>query len=137
MGGVDVYRDGDRPRFAAQELTFSLAGDVPAGASIMPDSGWFIFDTDERHGPGEYTFEICVTDELGLSDSFEITIYVSEVNEPHTIDPIIDQIVDEHELVELAVTVDDFDLPEQAMTFTLGDGAPAGAAIDPDTGQFT
>ena len=126
--------DADLP---AQVLTFSLTGDVPPGASIDPDSGSFLWDTDERHGPGEYTFEVRVTDESGLSDSVEIAIYVSEVNDPHLIDPVGDLTVDELEPVAFTITVEDTDLPEQAMAFTLGDGAPAGAAIDSVTGEFT
>ena len=126
--------DADLP---AQELTFSLAGDVPNGASIDPDSGWFMFDTDERHGPGEYTFQVCVTDEAGSTDAVEITIHVDEVNDPHLIDPIGDLTVDELEPVNLTVVVEDIDLPVQAMTFALGPGAPDGAAIDSVTGRFT
>ena len=57
------------PDLPAQQLTFSLAGDVPAGASIDPNSGTFTWNTDEQDGSAEYTFEVRVTDQSGLSDA--------------------------------------------------------------------
>ena len=125
------------PDLPAQQLTFSLAGDVPAGASIDPNSGTFTWNTDEQDGSAEYTFEVRVTDQSGLSDAVDVTIHISEVNTPHVIDPIGDVTVDETDPVDLTVTVTDTDLPEQTMTFALGPGAPAGAAIDSVSGEFT
>lgn len=60
------------------ELTFSLQGDVPEGASIT-SGGRFTWTPTEEQGPGEYTFSVCVSDGQA-SDCAEITITVNEVN---------------------------------------------------------
>ena len=63
---------------APDELTFSLQGDVPEGASIT-SGGRFTWTPTEEQGPGEYTFSVCVSDGQA-SDCAEITITVNEVN---------------------------------------------------------
>ena len=76
--------DSDIP---AQTLTFSLedgtTGEVPDGATIDPDTGEFTWTPTEAQGPGEYTFDICVSD--GVDTVCEtITVTVNEVNIPPT-----------------------------------------------------
>ena len=69
--------DADIP---AQTLTFSLTGTVPVGASITP-AGLFTWTPTEAQGPGDYTFDVVVSDGV-VTDSETITVHVNEDNSP-------------------------------------------------------
>ena len=118
---------------AAQQLTFSLV-DAPSGAAIDGGTGEFSWTPTEEQD-GEHTFTVMVSDGE-LTDEEEIIISVGDVNLPPSLELIGDQEVDE--LVEwtLTVTATDDDMPEQSLEFSLV-GAPAGAAIDGETGVFS
>ncbi len=62
-------------------FTFSLTGDVPAGASIT-GGGVFTWTPTEEQGYGVYTFSIKICDDGDpiLCDEEEITVTVNEVN---------------------------------------------------------
>ncbi|MHB0966601.1 MAG: tandem-95 repeat protein [Bellilinea sp.] len=68
---------------APDTLTYSLAngtsGLVPAGASIVSNSGAFPWPPAEDQGPGTHTFDVCVSDGLA-SDCETITVTVNEIN---------------------------------------------------------
>ncbi len=68
---------------APDTLTYSLAngtsGLVPAGASIVSNSGAFTWTPAEDQGPGTHTFDVCVSDGLA-SDCETITVTVNESN---------------------------------------------------------
>ena len=91
----------------------------------------------EADGPGIYPIEIVVTDEYGLAETTQFSIHVGEVDEAPVFDPIDEITVDEHETAAFTAVAIDPDLPAQTLTYSLGSGAPTGAAIDPDTGEFT
>ncbi len=59
------------------------------------------------------------------------------VNERPTLDAIADQIVDEETLLTLTATGSDTEDPPSSLTYSLDAGAPAGAGIDPSSGQFS
>jgi len=122
--------DSDIPE---QGLTFSLVG-APTGANIDGETGEFVW-TPEEDQDGAHSFDVCVSDGE-LEDCETITVTVNEVNVAPVLDPIEDQEV--NELVELAftATASDDDDPEQELVFSL-DGAPTGAVIDPETGEFS
>ncbi len=128
--------DGDLP---AQSLTFSLDSGAPADAAIDPTTGWFTWSTTESDGPGLYSITIRVTDDGPglLHDSETFTITVDEDNAAPVLAEIPDLTVTEGTVVEFNATATDSDLPAQTLTYSLGAGAPAGASIDPGTGQFT
>ncbi|WP_395373922.1 Ig-like domain-containing protein [Marinicella sp. W31] len=117
--------DGDVP---TNTLTFSLSGE-PTGASITSD-GMFSFTPTEAQGPGDYTFDVIVTDDgMGdLSDSETITVTVSEVNTAPTLNAIGNQSVDELETLNFTATALDGDVPTNTLTFSLS-GEPSGATI--------
>ncbi|MBT8215353.1 MAG: tandem-95 repeat protein, partial [Acidimicrobiia bacterium] len=127
------------PDIPANTLTFSLSGAVPAGASITP-GGAFSWTPTETQGPGMYTFDVVVTETDGsptnLSDSETISVTVGEANVAPTLDPIGNQSVDEQSLLSFTATASDPDLPANTLLFSLV-GAPAGAIIDPNLGDFT
>lgn len=70
---------------AGDTLTFSLSGDAPAGAAIDSRTGKFTWKPTERQGPGDYRFDVIVSDGR-LTDSETITIHVSEVSTPDPTD---------------------------------------------------
>src|SRR5262249_50698579 len=72
-----------------------------------------------------------------LADSQVVTVDVLPVNHPPVVDPIADQTTKEGLLVTLTAKATDPDVPAQTLTFSLGQGAPAGAAVDPKTGDFS
>lgn len=119
-------------------LTFSLEGDVPEGAAIDPTTGVFTWTPTEEQGPGEYSFDVVVTDngDPVLTDREAITITVTEANVAPSIDEILDQTVTEGQLLTVDVNATDTDLPAQTLTYSLTAG-PEGAAIDPATGVIT
>ncbi|WP_255890092.1 tandem-95 repeat protein, partial [Nocardioides astragali] len=126
--------DADRP---ANTLKFSLV-DAPAGAAIDADSGDFTWTPNENQGPGSYTFTVKVTDNgTGtLSDTEEITVTVTEVNVAPVLAEIGNKQVAEETELSFTATATDSDRPANTLKFSLVD-APAGAAIDADTGDFT
>ncbi len=128
--------DGDTP---ADNLTFTLDGGAPVGASIHPVTGVFTWTPSEAQGPGVYPITIRVTDDgTPNEDDFEtINVTVGEVNLAPVLDPIGDKNVDEGVLLTFTATASDPDSPLNSLTFTLDGGAPAGASIHPTTGVFT
>ena len=120
--------DADLP---SQTLVFSLAdgveGEVPEGA-VITAAGAFSWTPTEAQGPGEYTFDVCVSDGV-LSDCETITVTVSEVNVAPVLAEIGDQEVDELDTLEFVATATDADIPVQTLVFSLAGEVPEGAAI--------
>ncbi|MEW4568952.1 PKD domain-containing protein [Tautonia sp. JC769] len=128
---VVTASDQDVP---AHGLTFSLL-DAPEGASIDPLTGVFSWTPTEAQGPESYSVILQVSDGQ-LTDQETITVRIHEVNAAPVLAPISNQtaIIDT-ELRFQAVATDP-DLPAQILTYSL-QNAPAGASIDPATGQFS
>lgn len=129
--------DADLP---ANRLTFSLGTGAPAGASINANTGEFTWTPTEAQGPGEYEITIIVSDDnilIAESDQETIHVTVAEVNQAPVLAVIGNQSVDEGETLTFAASAADADLPANALTFSLEDGAPAGAGINASTGEFT
>ena len=128
--------DADLP---ANGLTYSLSGSVPTGAAIDPDTGFFSWTPSESQGPGSYTFDVVVTDDgiEPLSASETITVTVNDVNETPVIDTIGNKIVNEEETLSFTVSAIDPDIPANGLIYSLSGSVPTGAAIDPDTGEFS
>jgi hypothetical protein len=84
------------------------------------------------HGPDSFTFR--VTDPGGLSDDGLVTISVLPVNDAPVIAVIADRSANEGDEVTFSVSASDVD--GDALTYSLTQ-APAGAAIDAQTGAFS
>jgi len=123
--------DADIP---VQTLTFSLSGTVPAGASIT-SAGVFTWTPTEAQGPGDYTFNVVVSDG-SLTDSETITVHVNEVNVAPVLAPIGAKTVSEGSLLTFTATATDADIPVQTLTYSLSGTVPAGASIT-SAGVFT
>jgi hypothetical protein len=123
--------DADLP---PNPLTFSLVG-APAGATIHATTGVFSWSPSEAQGPGVYTFDVVVTDGGGASDSETITVTVNEANISPVLAAIGNRVVFQGETVMFTASATDADEPADTLVFSLV-GAPAGAAIDAETGAF-
>jgi hypothetical protein len=122
------------PDVPPQTLTFSLGSGAPPSASIT-SGGYFTWTPNEAQGPGVYNINITVSD--GTDIDYEvIAVTVIEINLPPVLNPIGPKTINELVTLSFAATASDADLPAQALTFSLGDGAPAGASIT-SGGAFT
>ena len=128
--------DADLP---ANRLTYSLGAGAPEGASIDPQTGLFAWTPSETQGPGSYTIEVRVSDdadEPGMAAA-SFVVQVSEANAAPALAPIGDLMVNEGDALSFTAVVSDSDIPANGHAFSLGDNAPVGASIDPETGVFS
>ncbi|MBN1814856.1 MAG: cadherin-like domain-containing protein [Anaerolineae bacterium] len=79
-------------------------------------------------------FSYCVSDGAYTATA-AVTLTVAPIGDPPAIDSIDAQVVDELVTLSFLVTATDPD-PGDTLTFAIEPGAPAGAAIDPATGEF-
>ena len=125
--------DADLPK---NTLTFSLQN-APSGAMINASTGVFIWTPSEVQGAGDYAITVVVTDNgsPNLSASQTFNVHVNEVNVAPKLTVIGNKTVDEETLLSFTAAAADADLPANSLTFSL-ENAPAGAAINPVTGEF-
>ena len=116
------------------ELSFSLFGSVPGGASIHPVSGVFTWTPSEAQGPGDYSFDVVVTDDSSpnLSDSETISVTVNETNQaPVAVADTLE--IDEDTPGEVFVLANDSDQDGDQLTVTGVTQPPVGTVqITPD-----
>jgi hypothetical protein len=131
-----VVSDPDLP---AQTLTFSLGAGAPMGATINATNGVITWTPEEAQGPGTYSFVVRVTDDAPspriATRKFAVT--VNEINRPPLLEPVGQQTVTVGKTLVVTNIATDPDLPVNRLVFDLGPGAPAGSAIDPQTGRLT
>ncbi len=126
------------PDLPANTLSFSLDAGAPVGATIDSTTGEFRWTPTEAEGPDVYSVTVRVTDDGTPSqDDFEtFDITVAEVNQAPVLAAIGNKSVDEGSLLTFTASASDADLPANNLSFSLDAGAPAGATIDPSTGEF-
>ncbi|MCF7762442.1 MAG: immunoglobulin domain-containing protein [Verrucomicrobia bacterium] len=141
LGNV-VLAEGSELRFAARTtdvdgdvLDYSIEG-APPGASIDRQSGVFVWRPDESQGPGVYTITVRATDPGGFNAARTFTVNVLEANQAPVLVPVGNVTASENVPVSFRIAAADPDLPSTGLTFSLGPNAPAGASIDPVTGEF-
>ena len=125
--------DVDEP---AGDISFALGADAPDGAAIDSASGVFTWTPTESQD-GDFSVTVLATDDTGLSDSTIVNITVGESNQPPVLLAIDDQTVEQGSELTLVASATDQDLPANELSFSLGVGAPDGAAIDSSSGEFT
>lgn len=121
---------------AGQVFTFELVGTVPDGAAV-DNTGRFTFTPSEPQGPSNFVVTVRATDNLGGFGDVDITIQVNEVSQPPVVEAIDSTFVLQGSSLVFNVVATDVDLPAQTLIYSLDPGAPVGASIDPNTGQFT
>lgn len=133
---VVAASDADQP---AQALSYAIVGDAPIGLTLNPISGLVSWTPSEAQGPSTNLVTIRVTDNgsPALSDTRTLTIVVREVNSAPVVSPVANRTLNEGSLLLLTVAASDADLPANRLTYSLDPGAPAGAAINAQTGEFS
>lgn len=118
-----------------QFITFSISN-APAGASINPDTGEFIWQVPSNYPVSTNIVTVFVTDDGIPPQTSQATfkIIVASENNPPIIEQIGDQIVDEGTTLNLLIHANDPDVGH-VLTYYL-DQAPQGAFINPNTGVF-
>jgi len=119
------------------DVTFSLVGPAPEGASIDAASGAFSWLPSESQGPATYdlTVRAARTSEPSLYDEETFQIQVAEVNLPPILEPVADAVVTEGEVLLLDLVATDPDLPANALEFDLAGTEILGLSVDPLSGQ--
>lgn len=123
-----------------QNLRFTLGPGAPPGVQIEPVLGILVWLPSEDQGPGVFPIEVCAADVDHPSNPIEcisLELTVLESNNPPAVDPIEPKTIREGVPLEFMVTAVDGDRPKQALTYSLDQGAPSGATIDPATGAFS
>jgi len=118
------------------ELTFTLDAGAPTGATIDGRTGQFAWTPLQSQAPGNYLITVRVTDNGSPPESAttSFTVIVEEPNTPPVIAGLADRTVTWGTTVTATAAASD---PENnEMKFSL-EGAPAGAAINEGTGQFS
>jgi len=123
---TNVATDG-----VGQVLTYGLSSG-PAGAAVQSVSGVFTWITSELDGPSTTTVDIVVSDNgtpMGAATQ-PVTIVVLEVNQAPMLGAVANASVAEGQLLSVALSAADADVPANGLAFSLASGAPAGMAID-------
>lgn len=128
----------------AQTLTYSLVGNVPAGAQIGAANGTLTWTPAENQGPGQYQITVQVADNgsPALTATQILAVTVNEANlAPSVVVPSA-QTVAESTALSVTCRATDPDIlngqtpATNRFTFALVN-PPSGAAIDPVTGVFS
>ncbi|MDB6123972.1 MAG: hypothetical protein JWQ71_2965 [Pedosphaera sp.] len=133
-----ITNSASDPDFPDEELTFSLNGGAPVGASIDATTGVFSWTPTETQGPGNYSITVRVTDNgtPHLSDSKTFSVTVNDVNSAPVLTAIPNQTIHAGATLSFTAIATDTDVPTNHLTFNLQPGAPTGASITTN-GLFT
>ena len=124
----DRDRDGDG-------LAASLVYGPRHGTLEFNADGSFVYTPDANfHGKDSFTYR--VSDGEAESRIAKVEIRVHGVNDAPVLDAIADQTVEQGSKLRFNVTASDVDGRRDRLTFSLADGAPAGATINARTGEF-
>ncbi len=120
-----------------KHLEYRLSA-APEGARIDFQTGQFSWRPTELQGPGSHEVIVRVADRRSPERHAEtrFTIAVREVNAPPVLSPLADRRVEAAETLTFTVKAEDPDRPAAKLKFDLLPGSPAGARVDPQTGEF-
>jgi len=129
-GDADVPADG---------LSFSLTEDAPTGATIDPATGLLTWTPEPNFPVGPHVITVEVTDDgtPAMSAATTFTVTVEEFNEPPALAVIDNQVATAGVPLSFTVSAEDLNDPPESLRYSLVEGAPEGAEIDPVTGEFT
>ena len=124
----DRDQDGDA-------LTASLVAGPRHGTLAFNADGSFVYTPDANfHGKDFFTYR--VSDGEAQSRIAKVFIKVHSMNDAPVLNAIADQTVEQASKLRVNVTASDVDGRRDKLTFSLADGAPAGATINARTGEF-
>lgn len=117
---------------------YRLAEGAPVGMTIDAESGSISWRPDESIDAGEHTVRVLVGpqdwDREPLSKEFRVAVL--EPNQPPFLAPLFDLTIHYGEEARLTAFALDGDEPPHRLKFALGPGAPPGASIDAESGEF-
>ncbi len=123
------------PNLPAQTLTFALATNAPAGATITTN-GVFTWTPATNEAPSTNLISVIVADDgtpsLSTTQSFTVTVLQS--NLPPVVTAIADRTVHAGSTVQFTNSATDPNLPAQDLTFMLDPIVPPGATLTPNGG---
>src|SRR2546428_303984 len=104
------------------------------GATFDSSTGNFTWVPAIAQGPRDYSATFSATDHLlpFLSDTKSVAVHVNTLNQPPSLAPIKDWIINDETLLTFKANATDPDIPMETLTFSLDSDAPAGASISPD-----
>ena len=112
---------------------------APSGVSLNPTTGVLTWTPSELQAPSTNTLTVRVTDNgvppQSATNSFKVI--VNEVNTAPVLPLITDRIVAENSQLSFRIVATDADLPANKLTYSFEPGAPDGASLNPNNGQFT
>ncbi|HUG91229.1 MAG TPA: putative Ig domain-containing protein, partial [Planctomycetaceae bacterium] len=116
---------------------YRLAEDAPPGMRIHPESGELVWTPPADQPAGRYETKVLALQGDGSAAVAESPLRVTlrEPNTPPAFGPLARQRVFLGRPLSVAVTATDKETPAGRLRYSLGEGAPAGAAIDA-TGTF-
>jgi hypothetical protein len=126
------------PDLPANTLSYRLDLNAPEGAAIHAQTGEFTWTPSEAQGPGIYSVTIYVDDDGDPAATFSRTFWitVNETNSAPVLSPISYKQVYANEVISFFASAIDPDYPANSLSFNFAAPAPAGASVDPLTGEF-
>ena len=128
-----------QPGNPTNSLTFHLFNTSPAGMSINATNGTIQWTPTEAQGPDTYTVTAYVSENnnsaLIAARTFNVT--VNEVNQPPVLGAITNREISLGRTLSLSLSATDPDLPVNAISFTLGSGAPGGMNLNTNSGLLS
>jgi len=120
-------------------LTYRLGADAPPTVALDLHAGALAWPTSRCANAGTNVFSVVVSDSgiPPLSATGFVSVVVVKSNTPPVLSPIPNITINAGDLLNLTCAATDLDCPPNAVTFSLGSGAPAGAAIAPASGLLT
>jgi hypothetical protein len=120
------------------KLTFSLGAGAPAGVVVNPSSGQITWVTSPTFAGTTNLISVIATDngQPPLSATGTVAVVVQQNINPPTLAPIPNYSIYEAQLLTVTNSATDNNLPPKPLTFSLGQGAPTNATINPVTGVF-
>ncbi len=122
--------------FSAGEPVFALEGDAPSGMSLDGRSGKLTWKPDDEQEFGDFKLNVVVK-AAGLKEPLAqpLTISLKQSNKPPKFEPVGERhaVLGKEFLMPLKATDED---PETKLSYSLASGAPEGATINAETGEF-
>jgi ELWxxDGT repeat protein len=134
---LNVASFASDPNTPPLSLTYSLGTGAPSGVAISP-AGLLTWTPTAAEAPAQASVTVVATDNAPIPLSRSKTVSFFVIGKP-TLSAIPAQTaqVGQPFALKVASFASDPNSPKQALTFSLGAGAPAGAAIDSTTGALT
>lgn len=122
--------------FSVGEPVFALEGDAPSGMSLDGRSGKLTWKPDDDQALGDVKLNVVVK-AAGLKEPLAqpLTVSLKQSNKPPKFEAVSERhaVLGKEFLMPVKATDED---PETKLSFSLATGAPEGASINAETGEF-